>query len=253
MPISIAAEEFFPQWRSLLGPPLKLQEVVRGVRPLPLIGMANLFNVFHLTVCQYWIQIQTIFLCAQHSARKVLGQCSVYSHCREVAVLTLQVNEMQIRNKTDPADRTQLRMTVASGTLQLKEFIKEQLAVIPTATRVPTQPPPPTPPVVQPVNAPSADRFWGVAGCSSMTTFSLLSALVVWNFTYLQWNLQRLCHKSINAKKYFRTWQHGFVIVQQVGDPTQLPATVISDVAKNHGYGTSLFERLMHAAYPVKC
>nr|KYP67340.1 putative helicase DDB-G0274399 [Cajanus cajan] len=37
-----------------------------------------------------------------------------------------------------------------------------------------------------------------------------------------------------------------------VGDPAQLPATVISDNAKNHGYGTSLFERLMQAGYPVK-
>ncbi|XP_061373164.1 probable helicase MAGATAMA 3 isoform X2 [Gastrolobium bilobum] len=37
-----------------------------------------------------------------------------------------------------------------------------------------------------------------------------------------------------------------------VGDPAQLPATVISDIAKNHGYGTSLFERLKQAGYPVK-
>ncbi|XP_014490127.1 probable helicase MAGATAMA 3 isoform X2 [Vigna radiata var. radiata] len=37
-----------------------------------------------------------------------------------------------------------------------------------------------------------------------------------------------------------------------VGDPAQLPATVISDIAKNHRYGTSLFERLMEAGYPVK-
>ncbi|KAG2371087.1 helicase MAGATAMA 3 [Vigna angularis] len=37
-----------------------------------------------------------------------------------------------------------------------------------------------------------------------------------------------------------------------VGDPAQLPATVISDIAKNHGYGTSLFKRLMEAGYPVK-
>ncbi|KAK7260354.1 hypothetical protein RIF29_26329 [Crotalaria pallida] len=36
-----------------------------------------------------------------------------------------------------------------------------------------------------------------------------------------------------------------------VGDPAQLPATVISDVAKNHGYSTSLFERLKLAGYPV--
>ena len=27
-PISVSAEEFFPQWRSISGPPLKLQEVV---------------------------------------------------------------------------------------------------------------------------------------------------------------------------------------------------------------------------------
>lgn len=37
-----------------------------------------------------------------------------------------------------------------------------------------------------------------------------------------------------------------------VGDPAQLPATVISDTAKNHGYGTSLFERLKQGGYPVK-
>ncbi|CAI8599413.1 unnamed protein product [Vicia faba] len=37
-----------------------------------------------------------------------------------------------------------------------------------------------------------------------------------------------------------------------VGDPAQLPATVISDIAKNHGYGTSLFERLKQAGYPIK-
>ncbi|RYR17418.1 hypothetical protein Ahy_B03g062170 isoform A [Arachis hypogaea] len=42
------------------------------------------------------------------------------------------------------------------------------------------------------------------------------------------------------------------ILCFKVGDPAQLPATVISDVAKNHGYGTSLFERLMQAGYPVK-
>jgi AP-2 complex subunit alpha len=30
---------------------LKLQEVVRGVRPLALPEMANLFNSFHVTIC----------------------------------------------------------------------------------------------------------------------------------------------------------------------------------------------------------
>ncbi|KAL6506444.1 hypothetical protein OROGR_024625 [Orobanche gracilis] len=50
-PIMVSAEEFFPQWRSLSGPPLKLQEVVRGVRPMLLAEMANLLNSLHLTVC----------------------------------------------------------------------------------------------------------------------------------------------------------------------------------------------------------
>ncbi|KAG4385902.1 hypothetical protein GLYMA_12G180600v4 [Glycine max] len=92
-PITISAEEFFPQWRSLPGPPLKLQEVVRI--------------------------------------------------------------------ETDPADRTQLRMTVASGdptlTFEMKEFIKDQLVSIPAiATRVPTQPAPTSPPLAQPGSAPAA-------------------------------------------------------------------------------------------------
>ncbi|TQD79084.1 hypothetical protein C1H46_035362 [Malus baccata] len=36
-----------------------------------------------------------------------------------------------------------------------------------------------------------------------------------------------------------------------IGDPVQLPATVISTVANKLGYGTSLFERFQRAGYPV--
>jgi senataxin len=36
-----------------------------------------------------------------------------------------------------------------------------------------------------------------------------------------------------------------------VGDPIQLPATVLSDAAKAHGYDTSLFKRLQAAGHPV--
>ncbi|KAJ6420823.1 hypothetical protein OIU84_028234 [Salix udensis] len=36
-----------------------------------------------------------------------------------------------------------------------------------------------------------------------------------------------------------------------VGDPVQLPATVISPTAGKFGYGTSLFERFQRAGYPV--
>lgn len=37
-----------------------------------------------------------------------------------------------------------------------------------------------------------------------------------------------------------------------VGDPKQLPATVISDVATKFGYNTSLFKRFQRAGYPVQ-
>uniref|UniRef100_A0A6M2EUE3 Clathrin adaptor alpha-adaptin appendage C-terminal subdomain domain-containing protein n=1 Tax=Populus davidiana TaxID=266767 RepID=A0A6M2EUE3_9ROSI len=70
--------------------------------------------------------------------------------------LTVSLSSIfQIRIETDPADRTQLRMTVASGdptlTFELKEFIKEQLVSIPTAPPPPA-PAPPAAPVAQPTN-----------------------------------------------------------------------------------------------------
>jgi senataxin len=37
-----------------------------------------------------------------------------------------------------------------------------------------------------------------------------------------------------------------------VGDPNQLPATVLSSAALEHGYNTSMFERLQAAGYPVQ-
>ncbi|CAA0826618.1 Probable helicase MAGATAMA 3 [Striga hermonthica] len=37
-----------------------------------------------------------------------------------------------------------------------------------------------------------------------------------------------------------------------VGDPVQLPATVISPVAEKYGYGMSLFKRFQRAGYPVQ-
>lgn len=50
-PITVSAEEFFPQWRLVSGPPLKLQEVIRGVKPLSLPEMTNLLNNLRLIVC----------------------------------------------------------------------------------------------------------------------------------------------------------------------------------------------------------
>ncbi|KAJ0476327.1 putative adaptor protein complex AP-2, alpha subunit [Helianthus annuus] len=97
-PIQVSAEEFFPQWRSLPGPPLKLQEVVRGVRPMSLGEMANLFNSLRLMVCPG----------LDPNACNLVASTTFYSESTR-AMLCL------IRIETDPADRTQLRMTVASG------------------------------------------------------------------------------------------------------------------------------------------
>ena len=45
--------------------------------------------------------------------------------------------------------------------------------------------------------------------------------------------------------------QHGARRVVLVGDPQQLPATVLSREAKRLGLGRSLFERLQRSAHPV--
>uniref|UniRef100_A0A5B7AVA0 AP-2 complex subunit alpha n=1 Tax=Davidia involucrata TaxID=16924 RepID=A0A5B7AVA0_DAVIN len=138
-PISVSADEFFPQWRSLSGPPLKLQEVVRGVRPMSLMEMANLFNSFRLMVCPG----------LDPNPNNLVASTTFYSESTR-AMLCL------VRIETDPADRTQLRMTVASGdpmlTFELKEFVKEQLISIPTASQAPAT----VPPQAQPTSPPTA-------------------------------------------------------------------------------------------------
>ncbi|KAL9252777.1 AP-2 complex subunit alpha-2-like protein [Drosera capensis] len=138
-PISVSPEEFFPQWRSLSGPPLKLQEVVRGVRPMPLVEMANLFNIYRLMVCS-----------GLDPNPNNLVACTTFFSESTRAMLSL------VRIETDPADRSQLRMTVASGdpslTFELKEFIKELLVAMPIPSRAPVL----APPVAQPISSAAA-------------------------------------------------------------------------------------------------
>ncbi|URE08159.1 Alpha adaptin AP2, C-terminal domain, partial [Musa troglodytarum] len=137
-PISVTAEEFFLQWKSLSGPPLKLQEVLRGVKPLSLPEMANLFTSLHLAVAP---GIDT-------NPNNLIACATFYSESTR-AMLCL------IRVETDPSDRTQLRITIASGdptlTFELKERIKEYLVDIPTQTPsavvAPLQPQSPVTPV----------------------------------------------------------------------------------------------------------
>ncbi|ONK80440.1 uncharacterized protein A4U43_C01F17740 [Asparagus officinalis] len=137
-PVAVSAEEFFPQWKSLAGPPSKLQEVVRGVKPLSLPEMANLFASLHLGITP---GLDT-------NPNNLVASATFYSETTR-AILCL------IRVETDPADRTQLRLTIASVdptlTFELKELIKENLVDIPkTTTPAPSQAPPlqPQSPVV---------------------------------------------------------------------------------------------------------
>ncbi|KAH6793588.1 Adaptor protein complex AP-2 [Perilla frutescens var. hirtella] len=142
-PISVSPEEFFPQWRSLSGPPLKLQEVVRGVKPMLLAEMANLFNSLHLVVCPG----------LDPNPNNLVASTTFYSESTRAMLCLMRI-------ETDPADRTQLRMTIASGdptlTFELKEFIKEQLISIPVPSRAPAaMPPPQAQPITPPI--PSSD------------------------------------------------------------------------------------------------
>ncbi|KAH1108980.1 hypothetical protein J1N35_012748 [Gossypium stocksii] len=143
-PLPVSAEEFFPQWRSLSGPPLKLQEVVRGVRPMALPEMANLLHSYRIAISPG----------LDPNPNNLVASTTFYSENTRAIVCLVRI-------ETDPADRTQLRMTLASGdptlTFELKEFIKEQLVSIPTVAQASTLAPPaaPSTPQIQP-NDPAA-------------------------------------------------------------------------------------------------
>ncbi|XP_075519984.1 LOW QUALITY PROTEIN: AP-2 complex subunit alpha-1-like [Primulina tabacum] len=134
-PISLSSDEFFQQWRSLSGPPLKLQEVVRGVRPMPLAEMINLLNSLRVMVCPG----------LDPNTNNLVASTTFYSESTRAMLCLMRI-------ETDPADRSQLRMTIASGdhtlTLELKEFIKEQLVNIPIPST-------PMPPQAQPISTPT--------------------------------------------------------------------------------------------------
>lgn len=143
-PVAVTAEEFFPQWKSLSGPPLKLQEVVRGVKPLSVPELANLFAGLHLGITPG----------LDMNPNNLVASTTFYSESTR-AMLCL------VRVETDPADRTQLRITTASGdpalTYELKELIKEHLIDIPSTIPVPPAPVPVPP--VQPQPAATAAGY----------------------------------------------------------------------------------------------
>jgi len=117
----VSANEFVARWRALGGPPTKLQEVVRGVRAMPLSEMSELFISLHIGVAPG----------LDPNVNNIVAATTFYSGT--AATLCL------VRVETDPSDRTQMRLTVASEdantTYELKEFIKEQLMDVPSLTQ----------------------------------------------------------------------------------------------------------------------
>ncbi|KAI5065138.1 hypothetical protein GOP47_0019833 [Adiantum capillus-veneris] len=111
--VPLSPADFVSQWRALTGPPLKLQEVVRGVKPLTILEMSGLFSSIHITVAPG----------LDPNPNNIVAGTVFTSEARKTLCL--------VRIETDPSDRTQLRLTVASSdgvvSLELKEFIKEQL------------------------------------------------------------------------------------------------------------------------------
>ncbi|KAH9571656.1 hypothetical protein CY35_02G105700 [Sphagnum magellanicum] len=136
-PAPISASDFVAHWRALVGPPTKLQDVVRGVRPMPVSDMGDLFNSLHIGVAPG----------LDPNVNNIVAATTFYSQAGATLCL--------VRVETDPSDRTQMRLTVASqdpnATYELKEFIKEQVIDIPLA------------PVPAPAPAPSP-AAWGLTG-----------------------------------------------------------------------------------------
>lgn len=123
-PAAIAAQDFFSRWKSLAGPPQKQQEVLRGVKALPLPAMAQLLNSLHIGVAPN----------LDPNPNNLVAAATLFTET-SAPLLVL------VRIETDPADRTQLRLTVGcqdpTATIGLKDFIKEQLSDQPPTTGLP--------------------------------------------------------------------------------------------------------------------
>ncbi|KAM3262936.1 hypothetical protein ACQJBY_053221 [Aegilops geniculata] len=139
-PITLSPEDFFAHWKTWNVQSLKVQEVVRGVKPLPIPEMASLLLSLHLAVTP---GLDT-------NPNNMVACATFFSETTNAALCLVRV-------ETDPQDRSQLRLTVASGdqnlTFELKEYIKEHLIDIPRARVAP--PPAPQQPQLPPAAVPA--------------------------------------------------------------------------------------------------
>eukprot|EP00271_Cylindrocystis_brebissonii_P023186 TRINITY_DN9462_c0_g1_i2.p1 TRINITY_DN9462_c0_g1~~TRINITY_DN9462_c0_g1_i2.p1 ORF type:complete len:1084 (+),score=251.00 TRINITY_DN9462_c0_g1_i2:248-3499(+) len=137
-PAVLAAADFFSRWKAIVGPPLKLQQVLRHLKPLALPELTQYLGALHVGVAPN----------LDPNPNNLVAASSLYT---ETAPPTL----LLVRIETDPSDRTQLRLTIGSqdpaATAGLVEFLRQQLTarsptgVAPTTETLLALPAPPPP------------------------------------------------------------------------------------------------------------
>ncbi|GBG79355.1 hypothetical protein CBR_g29503 [Chara braunii] len=109
VPQQLPMKEFLPRWNAATGPPLKLQEVLRNVKPLPMAAFEELLTSLKIGVIPGM----------DPNKNNVVAASALYAQSGNTLCL--------IRIETDPTDRTQLRLTVASqdgaATSAMREYI----------------------------------------------------------------------------------------------------------------------------------
>eukprot|EP00245_Coleochaete_scutata_P017945 TRINITY_DN906_c0_g2_i1.p1 TRINITY_DN906_c0_g2~~TRINITY_DN906_c0_g2_i1.p1 ORF type:complete len:562 (-),score=120.19 TRINITY_DN906_c0_g2_i1:714-2261(-) len=139
-PTVVTPGDFFARWKALADVPNKLQEVVRGVRPMALPEMSEFLNSLHIGILPG----------LDPNPNNLVAASLLFT---EGSTGTL----ILVRIETDPADRTQLRLTVASpdpaAVLAVKRYVVEQIVDQPGATA----------PMLALPAAPSSGQFTGAA------------------------------------------------------------------------------------------
>ncbi|GAQ92348.1 adapitin protein [Klebsormidium nitens] len=127
-PVPVTADSFFAKWKQFLNPPNRIQEIVRNVKPIGLQGIAAAFIALKIGLAQGLDPNPNNLVAASSLATENNGANAV----------------CMVRVETDPADRTQLRLTVAcsnpTATQALRQIIVD--AVTEPTLALPAPPPP---------------------------------------------------------------------------------------------------------------
>eukprot|EP00899_Mesostigma_viride_P020317 jgi/Mesvir1/28287/Mv04810-RA.1 len=114
VPVSMASSEFFGRWKAAAGPPLKLQETLRGTKPMPVPSLKQLLSKLRLGFIPGLDPNPNNLVAASRAISETGGE-----------------NFVLVRIETDPTNDTQLRFTVLTDhqytSLGLKDVLLDQL------------------------------------------------------------------------------------------------------------------------------